>query len=441
MDGTPTPPSRWLILADDLTGAADCAIAFARRGLEAGVGWHASLDQAAPERADDPEQAGGRVLAVDADSRRLSPGAVAARHTALLARLHSPGPLPAPGLIKKIDSTLRGQPVAELAATLRALRAVSGPRLAVVAPAFPGTGRTTRDGRIHLDGTPLEQTPLWARDHSYPSAHLPEVLRAAGLRNAALSLAVLRDEAALAAALRQALDEALDGRLEAVVCDAETPEDLDRLARASLPLAGALFWVGSGGIAAALAGVLPARDTAPVPALPRSGAGVLLVVGSVAEASRNAAARLVAEGAVTPFTVAPALLRAGPADPGWAPLAAEIAGSLSQGRDTLVQIASDPAADLRQGAALAEALALLLAPAGACMAGLFATGGETACALLTGLGVHGIRLLEEVEPGVPLGITRGALRVPVMTKAGAFGHERSLLNSLARLHDLLGKRT
>ena len=34
MDGTPTPPSRWLILADDLTGAADCAIAFARRGLE-----------------------------------------------------------------------------------------------------------------------------------------------------------------------------------------------------------------------------------------------------------------------------------------------------------------------------------------------------------------------------------------------------------------------
>lgn len=75
------------------------------------------------------------------------------------------------------------------------------------------------------------------------------------------------------------------------------------------------------------------------------------------------------------------------------------------------------------------------------MAGLFATGGETACALLTRLGVHGIRLLEEVEPGVPLGITQGAVRIPVMTKAGAFGHDRSLLNSLARMHDLLGNRT
>jgi uncharacterized protein YgbK (DUF1537 family) len=30
---------RWLILADDLTGAADCAIAFGRRGLAAAVTW------------------------------------------------------------------------------------------------------------------------------------------------------------------------------------------------------------------------------------------------------------------------------------------------------------------------------------------------------------------------------------------------------------------
>ena len=30
---------RWLILADDLTGAADCAIAFGRRGYAAAVTW------------------------------------------------------------------------------------------------------------------------------------------------------------------------------------------------------------------------------------------------------------------------------------------------------------------------------------------------------------------------------------------------------------------
>lgn len=432
----------WLILADDLTGAADCAIAFARRGLDATVGWHAG----AASQGVTPGWAmptGGAVLAVDADSRRLPAAEAAARHTALFRRLHPLGEGPTQGLIKKIDSTLRGQPVAELAATLQASREASGPRLAIVAPAFSGTGRTTSGGRIHLDGRPLERTPLWARDHSYASAHLPTVLHEAGLRNTALPLAMLRDEAALAGALRQALAEGL----EAVVCDAETAADLDRLAHASLPLAQDVFWVGSGGIAVALAAAQPmapggaAPVRTPIPASLAGGQGVLLVVGSVAEASRDAAARLAAEDAVTHFPVAPALLRAGPAGRDWAPLSAEIAAALARGRDTLVQIAPDAGADLRQGAALAESLALLLAPAGACMAGLFATGGETACALLTRLGVHGIRLLEEVEPGVPLGITQGAVRIPVMTKAGAFGHDRSLLNSLARMHDLLGNRT
>lgn len=33
---------RWLILADDLTGAADCGIAFARRGRAAVVAWGAA---------------------------------------------------------------------------------------------------------------------------------------------------------------------------------------------------------------------------------------------------------------------------------------------------------------------------------------------------------------------------------------------------------------
>ena len=31
--------SEWLILADDLTGAADGAVAFARRGIASTVGW------------------------------------------------------------------------------------------------------------------------------------------------------------------------------------------------------------------------------------------------------------------------------------------------------------------------------------------------------------------------------------------------------------------
>ena len=413
--------TRWLILADDLTGAADCAIAFARRGLSASVAWQGV------EGVRD-----GDVLAIDADSRRLPPGAAGDRHATLLRTRHRPGM----GLIKKIDSTLRGQPAAELAATLAALREAGQPALAILAPAFPATGRTTEAGRVHLNGAPLESTPLWARDHSYPSAVLTEVLGSASLSARLLPLDLIRaGEAALAEALRAALAEGLD----AVACDAAAPGDLDAIARASLPLAGQVFWVGSGGIAMALAAALPGGAPAATPSLPPLSGGVLIVVGSIAEASRIAA-RLVAEDGAAEFPVLPDLLRAGPADPRWAPLSAGIAQALAEGRDTLVEIAEDPEADLSQGAALAEALADLLSPAAHRMGALFATGGETACALLGHLGVNGIRLLDEVEPGVPLGLTQGAIEIPVMTKAGAFGDAGTILRSLARLRDLTPAR-
>ncbi|WP_131829809.1 four-carbon acid sugar kinase family protein, partial [Teichococcus deserti] len=253
-------PPRWLILADDLTGAADCAIAFARRGLAASVGWHGAAAGQGPVAAP-------AVLAIDADSRRLDPVAAAARHVALLAAHHGAGV----GLIKKIDSTLRGQPAAELAATCAALRQAGQPRLAIVAPAFPATGRTTEAGSIRLGGVALETTPLWARDHSYDSAHLPGVLQGVGLSARHLPLAVIRSgPASLATALQQAIAEGLD----AVVCDAAEACDLDRLAAASLPMAEEVLWVGSGGIAAALAATLPpAAEPAALPILPPAAGG------------------------------------------------------------------------------------------------------------------------------------------------------------------------
>ena len=64
------------------------------------------------------------------------------------------------------------------------------PRLAILAPAFPGTGRITVNGSIVVQGVPLEQTPLWARDHTYASANLVEMLASAGLSAKVLPLEV-----------------------------------------------------------------------------------------------------------------------------------------------------------------------------------------------------------------------------------------------------------
>jgi uncharacterized protein YgbK (DUF1537 family) len=78
---------------------------------------------------------------------------------------------------------------------------------------------------------------------------------------------------------------------------------------------------------------------------------------------------------------------------------------------------------------LAETLEIAVPVIGA----FAATGGETAAAFLSRFGVNGIRLAEEIEPGVPLGLTIGSLSVPVCTKAGAFGDEYSLIRINERL--------
>jgi len=409
------PPKRWLILSDDLTGAADCAIAFARHGLAASV----VLGVEVPDDA---------VLAFNADSRQLAPATAAACHRTLLEARHDGGA----GLFKKIDSTLRGQPVAELAETIRVLRERGQGGLSVVAPAFPATGRTTEDGCIRLHGQALEDTPLWARDHSYPSADLAAVLKAAGLRIRLATLDVVR---AGPEALSQLVRHAVESGLDAVVCDAATMGDLDVVAQATLPLADQVFWTGSGGLAQALARAATGEGAAAATRVVVSG-GILFVVGSVAEASRVASALLAADSTLLAMTIAPVTLSAGPVAPDWQAACRRIAATLAAGGDVLVEIAADPAADLAKGAELARRLAALLQPAAPHMGAIFATGGETALALLDALGVSGIRLLDEIEPGVPIGLTRGTLTVPVVTKAGAFGDAGTLSRCLCYLRRL-----
>jgi uncharacterized protein YgbK (DUF1537 family) len=63
------------------------------------------------------------------------------------------------------------------------------------------------------------------------------------------------------------------------------------------------------------------------------------------------------------------------------------------------------------------------------LGGLILTGGDTARAVSSRLGVTGIRLLDELEPGVALGELPGFRNLPMITKAGGFGHPDTLLNA------------
>lgn len=398
--------SRWLIIADDLTGAADSAIAFAKRRLPARVTWGAPRIE---PPADDV------AIAFDAGTRQMPGGAAARRHREILQCLHTPQSR----VFKKIDSTLRGNPAEEIGALIDVLAARSPQLRAIFSPAFPAGGRVTRGGRVYVHGVPLEQTEFW--NPARPAAHAnpAALLESAGLHARLIPLEVIRGDLQR---LRAELDLARGGSA-VCICDAEEGADLERIV-----VAGAedptTFFAGSAGIAHALAS-LASREAGPRIEPVDVGAserGALLLVGSQAGPTRAALAQVGGIAGLRAVSVA-----------AHGPLAlADLETAISGGVDVLVDIAP-PSPGISPDPQVVDTLARQLAPLAAGASALMATGGDSAAALLAHCGVRGIRLVDELEPGTSLGLTLGALILPVITKSGGFGDAGSLRRIVERL--------
>jgi len=403
--------ARLLIVADDLSGAADCAMAGLRHGLTAMV----LLDA---EHAPAPTY-GVDILSVDVDSRRASKEVAARRNVAAVESLSRAGTR----LYKKIDSTLRGNFAAEVAAL------VSCRGTAIVCPAYPASGRTTRDGRQWVRGVPVEASEYWRNENIPGQADLVAMLSVEHLHvgHAGLS-AVHSAPDTLTAHLRQLQ---ADG-VQAVVCDAESDADLQRIARASAGLDD-VFWVGSAGLAPAVIGALaPPRGLTGSTADGQAPQGpVLTVVGSMSSISHaqlaclktNAGADLVA------LEVALSAL-----DDPCSDVTTVVCEALRRGRHVVVSLSQAQRGDVKDGLLFCNRLATLLAPAVPYAGGIIATGGETARALLTTAGASALRVVDEIEDGMPLLECRLHGRtLPVVTKAGGFGQPESIHHAWRRL--------
>jgi 4-hydroxythreonine-4-phosphate dehydrogenase len=447
-----------VIVADDLTGAADCGAAWAAAGLSTVVTWgEASRARDLP----------AEVIAFNAATRAQPPDA-ARRATELAVRdLCSPGGVRI--LYKKIDSTLRGNFPAEIAAARDAFaeRAAIGdtgggkasvPPLVIVAPAFPATGRTTRGGHMFLHGVPLEKSEVWRAEEMGGSANLPVRLRAGGgLRTEVVGLEAIRgDPDTLTAILT---DHAGSG-IEAIVCDAESDDDLSAVARGAARLRRPVVFAGSAGLALHLprafglarthetpAELDPGRPAAGIPdfggleadhpiasRVTAKRAPLLFVIGSISSVSRSQLLSLSAEPGMGTLTLPPGVLRGGPDSPEWRESARLLHETLDGNDDVAVALGTDGTINLDESASLSRALAQFLLPAASRIGGLFCTGGATAEALLTAAGAAGIRLIGEVEPGVPLGTVEQWRDLPIVTKAGAFGSPQTLVRCRRVLH-------
>lgn len=412
----PNMKKDWLIIADDLTGAADCAIAYGRRGLRASVGW-GDISLADRQKT--------RIFSYNAENRPLPVAETIVLHDNLLEKLWTPQVL----LLKKIDSTLRGQPAAEIAVTIDFLKRKTGHAFGIMAPAFPAMGRITREGKVFVDGIELERTELWKSDHTYPTSDLCAIIQSgSGVPCTLIRLDEVRGDPAMLADRLDCLEKKGNG---IVVLDAETGDDLNRIAAATASDNPSRFFIGSAGLAHAFAVLLPIGNRKRTVFKCLDG-GNLIVIGSLAYASRSAADELICSRNVRYFPLSPDFLLQGGAP--LEEMAQKVTAALCAGHDVVLLLTVEDDPDVSLGPVLARTLAQSLAPAAACVGGLAATGGETASALMSVFGIKSINLSDEVEPGISLGMTVGKIEVPIATKAGAFGDHYSMVRILDRLH-------
>ncbi|MFI7005348.1 four-carbon acid sugar kinase family protein [Streptomyces sp. NPDC050145] len=378
------------ILADDLTSAGDGAAPFRQAGHDA------RILLSAP--ADVPRHAVG-VSAVDLGTRVLDEEAAAAR-TERAAHLFAGSAL----LFKTVDSTLRGH----VAAEVRAAWAGSRRRAVVIAPAFPAEGRVTVKGVQYVRGVPVHESD-YARDPVHP-------VRCS-------DLATLFPEAAPAQPEQAAELPELVSSGGLIVCSAAEDRDLDRLV-ATVPRPDEVLWVGSPGLAAALARRC-ARTTGGPASLPPTSRRPLIVVGSTNPATRRQLAELRTRSDVQGVTV--------DVDP---------APALETLRGLTAPVLTLQTPDERHTPQTAQLLARSQAAVVRALAehhtvdALIVTGGETATTVLQPLGATGIDLTDEPEPGVVRGSLTGPLPLPVLIKAGGFGDDALLL----RLSHLVRQR-
>ncbi|HXE09635.1 MAG TPA: four-carbon acid sugar kinase family protein [Acidobacteriaceae bacterium] len=242
--GKTVPSQRVLIVADDLTGACDAAVAFTGSGRTVRMRLSANRGDSGDSSAD--------VLALNTESRSLSPDRAKEEVAACIASTADgvPGTL----LFQKIDSAARGNLAAEIDAALR----TSGAALALMTPAFPDAGRTVAGGILTVRDWSGQNTTVDLRD----------IFRKADINVAIVPTA--SDEE-----LVRAIAHATGEGFRTLICDAIDQADLDRLATAALRLPHPILWAGSSGLARALAAQLSPPTTSSSPMLRRAGRTLL----------------------------------------------------------------------------------------------------------------------------------------------------------------------
>lgn len=413
------------VICDDLTGAMEAGLQLYKAGLETYIIIHDRF----VEQIKNKEAA----IVFDTESRNIVREKAAEKIKYALKTINDAN---FSVIYKKVDSTLRGNLGTELEAALQN----SQFDMAVLSPALPYNGRTTKNGCHYLSGIELSKSDL-ARDPFSPVLHsyIPDILKLqTAIPAETIKLIEVRQGAAW---LCEKFKELRSNGFKIVVADAETDQDMEIIAEALKDSGLNLLPCGSAGLLSRLV-LNKCRQFKAKP----TNKPVFVISGSPAENNKSQIKKAKASGySIVEFDLNTAKSNADITET-ICKISDKVIELLTQGKSTVVDAAGNGKSHIadqykdNHSALISDSKLLQNIIAGIFkritdkveLAGAMIIGGDTLNNICRKMDVSAIKISGEVEPFIPSGelILADGRKIPIVSKAGGFGNENTIVNSI-----------
>ncbi|TCP23759.1 uncharacterized protein YgbK (DUF1537 family) [Scopulibacillus darangshiensis] len=418
------------IIADDLTGASDSGVQLSGYGLKTSVVFN--QDAKALHDKD--------VVIFDTDSRSLT-GQQAYEKVKRVSEFIKKETCDV--IYKKIDSTMRGN----IGQEINAIYDVFQPDFVIIAPGYPENGRQVIHGFHYLNQRKLHETEV-ANDPKTPvkTSYLPQLIQEQSRREVAhISVEdLLRGCEHIAKQLKEMKKKGI----RYIVFDSVNDEHLNRIMAFIRQTKYAVVWAGSAGFSKYLPINYGWKKQNANQVFPKNSDQILFVSGSMSGIGRKQLNQVLLHPKAVGIEMtskhvvqeqrlkneelqflkerAQLLLKQGYHIALYSSQdvkeTQEIGGyyghTPKEASDLVSQALGELAADIINENHLKK---------------VFLTGGDTAGQVFKQLQATEFHLIDEVEPGIPLGRLYSGRELDVVTKAGNFGSEFAILKAMMKL--------
>lgn len=385
-----------LLIADDYTGANDTGIKIAERGYEVEISLKTD------------EVIDSDICVIDTESRNISGNDARKIINKTLTSINNLDDYLF--IYKKVDSTLRGNIKEECEEIIKYYK----PEIVIFNPAYPVLGRKVIDGIHFVNDLRLKETEF-ASDPEKPVEE-DDIRKIFDITSCHHNLEEVRNGLTI--------EEGVN------TFDTELDSDLAEIAKKCLDLNKKILYIGSAGLCDALFDELIIKDPA------------LAIVGSVSKENEVAVDYCAKMG----VKVLELTLKDFVEDKYENTLKTALE-TLDSGEDLLITTSKNRKSyeesksylenkGLNQDKEFRKLIEVLVEEVikKSKLSGLFITGGTTAFNALKALKASGTVLLRELEPGIIISEIKGLEdELLMVSKAGAFGNEKTIYNSLAEI--------